>query len=88
MPRRYDAEDSWDDDLDLDEDPVDPDDHDEDATRPCPHCHLEIHEESERCPYCGTYISREDAPSARKPWWIIVGVVACLYVVYRWVVWW
>jgi len=88
MPRRYDSEDPWDDDLELDEDPVDPDVDDEDATLPCPHCHLEIHEDSQRCPYCGSYLSREDAPTARKPWWIIVGVVACLYVVYRWVVWW
>ena len=37
-------------------------------------------------PLLRTFISKEDAPSARKPIWILVGVVACLYVVYRWIV--
>jgi hypothetical protein len=72
------------------EDPEDiawPDDDDEEPTIPCPHCRREILEDSERCPYCETYISKEDAPPARKPWWIIVGVAACLYVVYHWIVW-
>jgi hypothetical protein len=35
-------------------------------------------------PYCERYLSKEDAPRPRKPWWIIVGVVACLCVVYLW----
>ena len=59
---------------------------DDDDTIPCPHCRREIHEESQRCPHCGNYISEEDAAPARKPWWIIVGVILVLYVVYRWVV--
>ncbi|AMV37967.1 AtpZ/AtpI family protein [Planctomyces sp. SH-PL62] len=79
MPRRGD-EDDRDDDVD---DALDEDDGDE--TAPCPYCGNPIHEESERCPYCNTYISREDAPYVRKPWWIIVGVIAGLYAVYRWV---
>jgi hypothetical protein len=47
----------------------------------------EIHEDSVRCPHCENYLSEEDAAApSRKPWWIIVGVLVCLYVVYRWIV--
>ncbi len=59
---------------------------DEEPCVPCMHCKREIHEDSERCPYCGQYLSREDAPPTPKPLWIVIGVIACLYVVYRWVV--
>lgn len=79
MPRHTAGEGEWDDELpshDAD---------DEEPTVPCPYCRREIHEESQRCPYCGQYISREDAPPARKPWWLIAGVVLCLFVVYLWV---
>ena len=58
---------------------------DEPALVPCPYCRREIVENAERCPYCETYISAEDAPASRKPWWIIVGTLLCLWVVYRWV---
>jgi hypothetical protein len=79
MPRWGDHQDDEDDDL------VDaPDDEDDDGTIPCPYCRNSIHEDSERCPHCHTYISREDAPYARKPWWIILGVAACLYAMFRW----
>ena len=74
--------------LDLDEnwgDSVDPDDEDE-ATIPCPYCAEEIHEDAQRCPKCGQYISAEDAPPTRKPWWILMAAVLCLYAVYRWIV--
>ena len=90
MPRWSRAEDPWEDDPGLVYDPEDhdwPEEDDEEPTIPCPYCRREIHEDSQRCPYCESYVSQEDAPS-RKPWWIIVGVVACLYVVYRWSVWW
>ncbi|MGO9920816.1 MAG: zinc ribbon domain-containing protein [Isosphaeraceae bacterium] len=69
------------------EDPEPPDDDDdEEPCITCPYCQREIPEESERCAYCGHYLSREDAPPARKPLWLVIGVVACLYVVYRWIV--
>ena len=29
---------------------------------PCPYCGAEIHDETERCPHCEHYISKEDAP--------------------------
>jgi hypothetical protein len=87
MARWAEEEDSWDDNLDLDDDEIDvPDEEDDEPTIPCPYCHKEIHEDSQRCPYCEQYISREDSPPSRKPWWIILGALACLYVVYRWIV--
>jgi hypothetical protein len=73
MPRRVADDDDW-------------DDEDEDSTVPCPYCRQEIHEDSPRCPHCGNYISEEDAVPAHKPWWIIVGVLLCLYAVWRWIV--
>ncbi len=76
MPRH--ADDDWDDDPGADDD--------SEPTIPCPYCRKEIHEDSLRCPYCEQYISEEDAPPGRKPWWLVLGVIACLYVVYRWVV--
>jgi hypothetical protein len=76
MPRWDDEpEDDWDD----EDEPVDHDD----GTAPCPYCGRDILEDSERCPECGSYISREDAPYQRKPWWIIIGVIAGLYAVSR-----
>ena len=62
------------------------DEEDDEATLPCPHCQRSIHEESERCPHCENYLSEEDAPRPRKPWWLIIGVLVCLYLVYRWIV--
>jgi hypothetical protein len=74
-------EDDWDSDDEVEGDDFDaPDD---DATIPCPYCHRPMHEESERCPHCGEYISAEDVAPARKPWWLLVGVAAGLYAVYR-----
>ena len=87
MPIRGRAEVDWDDDDGGDDDfgeAVDADD--DEPTIPCPYCRREIHEDAERCPYCERYISDEDAPAATKPWWIIVGTLACLYIFYRWII--
>jgi hypothetical protein len=55
-------------------------------TAPCPHCGRQVYDDAERCPYCENYISEEDTPpSSRKPWWLILGVLACMYAVYRWI---
>ena len=75
MPRRTAIGDEWEDDPD-----------DESETVPCPYCRRPIHEDAERCPYCEQYISAEDAPPPRKPWWIILGVALCLFAAYRWIV--
>jgi hypothetical protein len=74
-------DDSDDDDLSWAEQAKDEDD---DYTIPCPWCKRPIHEDAEQCPYCERYISEEDALPQRKPWWIIVGVLICLYLVYHW----
>ncbi len=67
------------------DDEWDEDDGNEDSTIPCPYCKRLIHEESQRCPYCGNYISEEDVVPTRKPWWIIIGALLVLYIVYRWI---
>jgi hypothetical protein len=68
-------DDDWDDDRD-----------DEEPTIPCPYCGREILEDTPRCPHCENYISAEDVPPSRKPWWLVLGVLACLFVVWRWIV--
>jgi hypothetical protein len=80
MARRGKWEDEWED------EPYSADEDNEEPTVPCPYCRREIHEDAPRCPYCERYISAEDAPPGRKSWWLIVGVAACLYAVYRWIV--
>jgi hypothetical protein len=72
-----------DDDLEAYEDPDEPENYESDETVPCPYCRELIHEESQRCPACGHYKSKEDAPR-RRPWWLVVGVIACLAVVALW----
>jgi hypothetical protein len=74
-------EDQWDDD-EYDED-VETDD--EEPTAPCPYCKREIHEDAVWCPRCGHYISREDSLPPLQPWWIYVGTIVVLYIVYRWI---
>lgn len=69
--------------LDSSEFP-DPDDSQGDDLVSCPHCRAMIFEESERCPACGQYLSREDAPGF-KPWWIVLGVVLSLAVTIFWI---
>ena len=72
----WDKEEGWGDDASEEEEP----------TEPCPYCRRLIPEDTPRCPYCEMYISQEDAPPVRKPWWIILGALACLAVVYFWIV--
>lgn len=71
-------------DLDDSEYPEDPDYDDSDDMVPCPHCDMSIHEEAERCLYCGHYLSLEDAPR-RYPWWFILGFLLSMVVVLGWV---
>jgi hypothetical protein len=90
MPRRVATEDDWEDEGDgwtpddEDEEWV-PDEDDEEPTAECPHCHEPVFDQAERCPHCGWYISEEDTPPARRPWWIALGVVLALIAVYLWV---
>jgi hypothetical protein len=84
---RGDFEDDWEDEREeiTDEFDVIEEELDE-PTIDCPYCHEPIHEDAQRCPYCGNYPSEEDRPPRRQPWWIIIGVFACLYLIYRWTV--
>jgi hypothetical protein len=92
QPRRRNAaaltfasmDDFEDDDFEDDADDYDVEDDDEEPTVACPYCRREIHEDAQRCPYCEQYISAEDAPPARKPWWIIVGAIVCLILLLSW----
>jgi hypothetical protein len=84
MARRLAEDEEWDDDESDEGDDEEASDDDE-PTIPCPYCKRQIHEDSQRCPYCDHYISKEDAPPARKPWWVILGTLLCLYIVYRWI---
>jgi predicted nucleic acid-binding Zn ribbon protein len=70
-------------DLEDFEDPDEPDD-DDDVTMPCPYCGKAVYDDAERCPSCGSYLSREDAPR-RYAWWLLVGVVLGLLAVFLWV---
>lgn len=75
-----------DDDDDFEDDQAyDADDSDSEPTVPCPWCKREILEDCDRCPFCEQYLSIEDAPSFRKPSWIIAGTLVCLYIVYHWI---
>ncbi len=65
---------------------TDDDEERDEPTIPCPYCRQPIHEESQRCPRCGNWISEENSPPSRKPWWLVLGALACLYAVYRWIV--
>ena len=56
--RDYDAD-------DLDDDEWDDDPEDDETTAPCPHCGASIHDDAERCPDCGRYLSREDDPTRK-----------------------
>ena len=81
-----DRDDDVDDDRESpDEADLDGDDDGDDETIACPHCHRRVHEEAEVCPGCGNYLSREDAPSGRRPGWFVAGVVLCLAIVLAWV---
>ena len=39
---------------------------------PCPECGAEIHEESQRCPACGTYVVHRASLWFGRPWWWVV----------------
>lgn len=79
-------QDEWEaDDSDWEDEDFEESTDDEEPCISCPNCQKQIHEDSQRCPYCETYISAEHVRTSRKPW-LILGVVLCLYVVYRWIV--
>src|SRR3954471_6111614 len=84
---RYDEpddDDGGDYDAETDYDPDDPETYprglyvdDDRAVVPCPHCRAEIDEESEQCPKCGMYLTKEDAPrQAKSGVWVVLMALA------------
>ncbi|HEY1186725.1 MAG TPA: hypothetical protein VGE74_03660 [Gemmata sp.] len=72
-------------DAEFDYDPEDPDSYPEgvyaDTERaliPCPHCTSEIDEESEQCPRCGVFLSREDTSGQGKSPLVLVLLLLAL----------
>lgn len=87
MPRPADPDDSDEYDVDRDYDPDDRDtypeglyDDDGPPEVPCPYCRAMIGEDTPRCPECGNYLSREDAPPGgpKTNWWVVMMVLALL----------
>lgn len=74
-----------DDDWDEPEDAFDGPDDDGPDTDTCRYCGAEIYDDSVRCPHCEKYLSEEDAPPRRHPWWIALGVLAVLAITAMWV---
>ena len=93
--RKDDDDDEFDPAFDNDDDQFDDDDEfDDDLAEndregndeiPCPNCGKPVYEDAPRCPHCGQYTSDVDAPARMKPLWIVIGTLACLYAITRWV---
>lgn len=60
-------------------------DRDDDERADCPYCGERTYQGSEQCPACGQYLSAEDTP-ARRPWWIVLGLLVCLAMAVGWAV--
>jgi hypothetical protein len=67
-----------------DPDQADQDESDEVETVACPNCGRQVAEDVAMCPYCRSFVSFEDAPRRRAPWWVVVGVVLCLLTALGW----
>lgn len=82
---------AWNDDEDEDvtgrgiEGPDDADVNEEEAEVPCPYCKRDIPEDTPRCPYCGCYLSREDAPRGRREWWWFAALGLVIVLIVAWV---
>ena len=76
------------DDDELHDDPEAPDPadrNDDPAEVPCPYCKRQIDEDAEQCPFCGAWLSAEDAPQSRPWWWAVALVLLVLLVLgYLW----
>jgi hypothetical protein len=81
---RYHAEDEWEEDPEAPDEADMDEDGDEAGAIECPHCGREVYEWAEQCPHCGRYLSEEDAPRGRKPWWILLAVALALAAALTW----
>ena len=62
---------------DADDDWNDVDDSD-DGYVSCPYCGATMLEDAEYCPKCDRWITNDDLPAKRLPWWIVVIVMAVI----------
>ena len=70
-----------------DEDDDDFDDSDDAVYPRCRACGVELFDdETVRCPSCGNYQSREDAPPTRHPGWIIFTAILLVFMSLYWIV--
>lgn len=53
----------------------------EEPTIPCPYCREMIHEDSQRCPECGKYLSEEDQTQTSYPGWVIATALILLLII-------
>ena len=58
------------------------DEENENDTETCSHCGADKFADSPQCPACGNYPSEEESTRVFKPWWIILGIVLSLIVMY------
>jgi ribosomal protein L37E len=79
-----DANDEDDAGIDSDHESLDEKAEDEIVLVQCKHCGKTTWEASVSCEHCGYFIRLEDRPRWRK-WWWVVGVVAVLLCVIRWI---
>jgi hypothetical protein len=67
------------DDFDDDEGDDDDFDGDEGELLPCPECGADIYEESQQCPYCGSYVTFSTHPfTGRAWWWVALGLLGII----------
>jgi predicted nucleic acid-binding Zn ribbon protein len=64
---------------DMDDDPEGPD------TTDCPYCGKEIFADSEFCPHCAKYLSKEDTPLKTSTWVVIVVLALVGVILFGWV---
>jgi uncharacterized paraquat-inducible protein A len=75
----------YDDDEEDDEEDWSDSDSDESQTIACPACGRQVYEDAAYCPHCDHDFTDESANPRRKPLWIILGALACMYAFYRWI---
>jgi hypothetical protein len=77
---------AWSDDDLLDREFPDEDDDDDDEptlTSQCPRCGVDVYEDVEQCPLCGTWITSNTTPWAgRSWWWVALGVLGIIALVW------
>jgi len=67
-------EDAWDDEGVADSDEADADD-----GLICPHCRGDVHEDSQKCPHCGDWITPVDPAERGKRWvWLAAAVLVVI----------